>query len=109
MATYEELHGLLTEPELIKKVQMAIVESARMVADGEDTGPSFDQDVAKAAARILWAADVIQNTGAAAEQALPLVLMANKASTVATILAATDSAFQNNVNDMVDALASRFL
>jgi hypothetical protein len=105
MATYEELHTLLTDPDLIKKVEIAVLESARIVGDAEDGSAPFDQAAGAHDNRVRWAGRTITQTGAEARNIYKLVLMQNKASTVVNIRAATDSAIQSNVNSMVDVVA----
>ena len=93
MATYTELYDLRNNSEFRNKVAVAVVVAAEAKLSGT---PS--------AAEAAWAIGVAQNPGSAANAAINLVLAANKGLSTATILGATDSAIQGNVDDVVDGL-----
>ena len=106
MATYEELRGLFQEVSLRNKVEVAVCEAARIIASAEDsTDPPWDQTAGAHDLRIKWAVKAIQSTVSEAERVYKYVLAANKSATVAQIMSASDTAIQDNVNDVVDLLA----
>ena len=100
MATYKELNELFTNALLRDRVEVAIVIAAEAILSVDPIGRE---------AKVQWAADVIMNSGRHGNEALKLVLAANKSATITQITGASDSSIQSNVDDMVDALVLAFL
>ena len=105
MATYTELRDLFGDGDLQKKIQVAVVEAARLVLKSEDTGTPFDQTAGAHDDRLVWAARALSNTTRTAENVWKFVLAENKGATVVQIQDASDTAIQTNVNGAVDGLA----
>lgn len=105
MATYLDLHSLFNESDLIYKVEVAVIEAARIIAQNEDNIAPFDQTAGVHDKRVKWAAQAIASTEQSARQIFKLVLAQNKTATVTQIRNATDATIQTNVNAMVDVLA----
>ena len=96
MATYEELFDLRSNSALKNKITVAVVKKAQALLDGAT--PSI--------AQVTWAKEAINNPIGKAESLMNYVLAANSASDVSTILGATDTAIQNNVDAAVDVIVS---
>ena len=95
MASHAELFGLINNPIVTDHVQMAIAEVAYNI---------ITLVPADTALRLAWAKEAIGNPASLSSSIVPFVLIANKGSSVAQILAAPDSAFITNVNTAVNAL-----
>lgn len=105
MATYQELRDLQRSEVFLDKVEFAIVVAAETIfADGDTTDPPWDQT--NNANRKVWAREGSLNPRGMAEAFAGQVLAANKGVSVATILAASDTAIQNNVNAIIDSYAN---
>ncbi len=99
MATYTELFGLYSNSDLRNRVSVACIVAAETIR-AEDPG------IVNHANRLLWAKQVFEQPGAAAEAMLMAVLAANKALTASQIVNATDAAIQTAVNNEVNVFAT---
>ena len=94
MATYLELSSLSNDSDLRNKVAVALaIEAQAILISASPT-----------AAQASWASRVLRNPLTEARSAINAVLAANSSATVAQIQAATDTAIQSNVSDIVDVL-----
>ena len=93
MATYQELFGLRTNSELQNKIAVAVTVAAQAKLAGTPTS-----------AQAAWAIGVLNNPSGAAAAVINAVLAANKASSAATILAATDATIQSSVDAVIDGI-----
>ena len=98
MATYEELFSLRNNSVLKNRVQTAVIIAAETVMNEIDTTPNH-------ANRLLWAKAVFANPSSEADRMYMAVLAANNSAPVASIIAATDTAIQANVDDHIDLFA----
>lgn len=100
MATYEELHGLMSGSSALRnRVVVAVVVAAEEIR-GEDGG------TANHANRLIWAAGAFARPTAIADELLMAVLAANKDLAVSAIESATDAAIQSAVDAVVDLFAT---
>ena len=104
MASYDELHGLLTNAALLKKTTVAVGVAADLIWNGNDTGSPWDGT--NHANRLVWAARSYEHPKTMAAKLLWAVVIANKDTTVEQITGAGDSAIQANVNAVVDIFAT---
>lgn len=95
MATYEELFDLRINTGLRNKIAVACVKKAESYITG-----STDST------RLQWADNTISGPVSQADKIINYVLAANSNSSVSSILGATDSAIQSNVDTAVDALTA---
>jgi hypothetical protein len=95
VATLLEQHDLYNDGDLIKKVSAALVVWAQGIID----------QVTPDAAELAFAASVMSNPSSEAHRVIKYVIAANKDQDVAVIVAAADTAIQNNVNVAAAALA----
>ena len=98
MATYRELFDAAEDNVLLDRIKVAIIIAADIVLNEVDTTPNHTN-------RVIWARTAFIDPGDQAKPFLYAVLAANKGATIATILAATDNAIQNNVNAAIDIFA----
>lgn len=105
MATYTELFPLLQNSELRNKITVAVGVAAEIIREGNDTADppwaTGNHDN-----RLIWAARAYSNPVAVAREIQWSVIIANRGSSVAQILAAGDGAIQDNVNACVDIFAT---
>ncbi len=97
MATYVELHDLLGSPTLDtvrKRIRVAIAVRAQTIA----------ADQAATAGQKAWAKEALKNVTGHEEAVLRYILAANKAATVAAIIAADDAAVQTQVDAAVNTM-----
>lgn len=107
MATYLELKSLFSDSDMQDKIQTAVAIAAQTILSGDDTSdPPWDQTAGQHDLRVKWANAALNSTSATADQMLKYVLAANNGLSVSAIQSAADSAFQSNVNEAVDGLAS---
>jgi len=92
-----ELHGLATDSDLQDKVAVAVIVAAQAIQT--ETPP------ANHAQRLTWAAAALNDPRREAIRMLWAVLAANKGTSRAQILAATDSVLQAAVDAAVDLFA----
>lgn len=88
MATYLELNSLASDPDLRQKVRVAVLVGAH-----EELAASPGTVEGRK-----WATLVLANPEKSAEQALFIVLAANKGLSAAQIIGASDTALQTAVN-----------
>ena len=93
MATYLELFDLQTNDGLRQKVAVAVAVAAQAQLAGTPTQQ-----------QAIWAKDAVARPLEMAERVVILILAANSSATVAQITAATDTAIQTNVDNIVDGL-----
>ena len=99
MATYLELASIRDEAEyssFYEKLRVATVVKATELLDLPTP----------TAAQVEWALAATRNPSTSADSILWYVIAANKASTTAQIVAATDVAIQTAVDSAVDAIVS---
>ena len=97
MATYTELAAINFDPgwgALLNKIMVAVMVKAATIIDS--ASPSADA--------LAWAKATLTGPKAAANNIAFYVIASNKAASISTILAASDSAVQSNVDDAVDAM-----
>lgn len=109
MATYLELRGLFVHSDLKNKVEVATAVCAYEVLSGGDTAAPYSQVAGAHDKRVRWAGRAIQQSEAAAQDILKLVLAANAALTVTQIQNATDTAIQGGVRGVIDEVSSAFV
>lgn len=95
MATLLEQHDLYNDGDLIKKVTAALVVWAQSIID-QPTPTATD---------LAFAAKIIDSPNSEAHRVIKYVIAANGAQDTATIIGASDTAIQNNVNTAASALA----
>ena len=100
MATYSELYELRSNANLLNRTATACMIAALAVM-------YEDEQTALHAQRVKWAVSVFQSPETWAQTVLRVVLAAVKDSTTAQILAATDTAIQNQVNGSINLFASQ--
>lgn len=113
MATYLELHDILDfevtgATDLYKEVAVACLVTADLISSAGDDGAPFDQTAGAHDKRVIWAEQAYKKSKTIIDQVFSAVIAANAGASQATILQATDTAIQNNVNAVVDTLAFRF-
>lgn len=96
MATYIEMRNLVQDGTMLGKVAIALLIAADAI---RSNGAATTEQRA-------WAGKVLANPAREAERAWPLVLVQNRAFTVAQIQAATDAAIQSAVDGAVALLAA---
>lgn len=97
MATYQELASISEESGFdgfIAKVRVAVVDKAVTILG----------QAVPTAAEVEWAKKAITYPAVVADELVWYVVVANKSVNLATIVAASDSAVQNNVNAAVDKI-----
>lgn len=97
MATYTELFGFYGTPDfddLRNKVKVALIVKAADIV--ELPSPT--------SAQIEWAKSAIASPGILATQVINYVLAVNNQLDISTIIGASDTAIQNNVDSAVDNL-----
>ena len=100
MATYEEIHGLITTESVLKnKITVAVIIAAEVIRN-EDGG------TANHANRLLWATSAFQEPEAISKKMLMAVLAANKSASISEITGAADTAIQANVDSIIDIFAT---
>jgi len=98
MATYDELYDLAEGNALIDRITSAIAIAADKVVNEDPITPNH-------ANRLIWAKQAFQTPKSFAKPFWYAMLAANNSLTPAAILAASDSAIQNNVDAVVDTFA----
>lgn len=98
MATYLELFELKDDSNLQDKVTVAVVKAAHGIAN--DATPPANQ-----AARLAWAATVVENPVAVAQKMLWVLLAGSSELSAAQIAGASDTAIQSAVDGAVDLFA----
>jgi hypothetical protein len=98
MATLSELHSLFGNNDMLVKVESAIVVAAETIRT-EDVGTTNHAN------RLIWAKAAFTNPRQFRDEMWRAMLGANESASIATILAATDSTIQNNVNAAIDIFA----
>ena len=93
MATLQELRTLFTNSDMMEKTESAVIIGANALLSGT---PTTDQQS--------WAAAAFANPNQEAKKAWMSVLASNSGLAIATILAATDTAIQTNVDDAIPTL-----
>lgn len=99
MATYLELAALRTDPDLLKKVQVATAVAADAIINEDPLTTNHDN-------RVKWAARALAYPVQEGGRMLNAVLAANKGFTTAQITGASDAAIQSNVDAAVDVVAT---
>jgi len=99
MATYAELRNLLNDSALLNKVTVAVGVAAETIQN--ESGATANH-----ANRLLWAKDAYSNPTGISRQVFWAVIIANRASTVVQIQAASDTAIQTNVDAVIDIFAT---
>ena len=97
MATYLELAEITNEAgwnDFLNKVRMASAKKAQAVIDSTTPGATV----------LEWAKNTISNKNQAGDALVDYVIASNSGLTISTILSASDSAIQTNVNAAVDAI-----
>ena len=94
MATYQELFDLRNDSSLLNKITTAIAIKCQAIIDDE----------AATAGQKVWARESIQKPEILKTAIIWSVLIANKEVSVTNIKNATDSAYQNNVNNAINSL-----
>lgn len=110
MATYAELHAILTDnvagaQALREKVGVACLIAASTIINGGDTASPWDQTAGAHDKRVKWVKLLLSSYGETTRQIFGIVIASNASATQAAILAATDAAIQSSVNSSVDELA----
>ncbi len=95
MATYDELFELSDYQPLVQKVVEACVIAAVAIKD----------EATPVSSRIAWANSVLSNPRQVGGRVIWAVLALNAGAPVTNIKGASDSAIQDNVDDLVDLLA----
>ena len=98
MATYTEIRNIFSNTDMRNKTTVACIVAAEAIRN-EAVGTENHAN------RLLWAKAAFSNPTAVADKMLMAMLAANKDASAATILGATDTAIQNNVNAAVDLFA----
>lgn len=93
MATLLELRALFGDSDLMNKTESAVIIGANTLLGGT---PTADEQK--------WAAGAFASPNAEAKKAWMAVLASNSTLTVATIQAASDTAIQGNVDDVIPTL-----
>lgn len=111
MATYAQLYqiiGIEVEGslDLKRKVGIAGLIAANLVASGADSGAPFSQVAGAHTQRVKWAELVYQGSDVVFSQLFRAVIAANSGATQAQILTASDATIQSSVNAIVDTLAA---
>lgn len=111
MATYAQLYQVIGgevegATDLRRKVAIAALISANLIATGADSGAPFSQDAGKHDLRVLWAEQAFQGQESFFSQVFRSVVAANSSATQAQILTASDATIQSSVNAVVDTLAA---
>lgn len=96
MASYQELHELSHNGNLLDKIEIAI----GIAAYGIIGGAASNQ-----ASLNKWAESALSNPRTMANRFLPGILAANKDATPQQILDATDMQMQTNVDSLIDLFA----
>ena len=99
MAIYTELYSLMDNSALRNKVAVAVGVAAEMIAAESVDTPNH-------ANRLIWAERAYSQPIQVAGECLWAVIIANRAAEVAAILAASDTAIQSNVDNVVDMFAT---
>jgi len=94
MSTYTEIYDLKTDSVLRNKIAVAAVIKAQKFIDGAT--PTADE--------LNWANNTLRSPVGEADKLINYLLAANNTSTKTTIIGATDSSIQTNVDKAVDAL-----
>jgi len=95
MATYLELHQLISDNNLRNRISTAVVVSAT----------AYLTNGASTAAQKKWALSVMQDPIGWGQKAMAAALAINKASTTSQITSATDSALQTAIDSVAAAFA----
>lgn len=93
MATYTELYAMSSADTLRDRIAVAITIKAHAIAGATPT-----------ATQIEWVNAALATPQSKVSAMLAYVLAANKTAAVVTILAASDSTLQTNIDAAVDAL-----
>lgn len=94
MATYLELHELISNSDLQDKITVAAMKKAQFLLDGPT--PTANE--------VAWASSTIENPVGKSKKLIHYVLAANSSISVSQIKDADDVAIQTNVDSAVDAL-----
>jgi uncharacterized protein (DUF2132 family) len=98
MATYLELRQLYGHGELLNRIEVACIVAAESIRTESDATTNH-------ANRLKWARATFAATRQAAEKMLMALLAANKALTVAQLIAVADAALQTAVDNAVNIFA----
>lgn len=98
MATLTELATLESDPDLSKKIEVALWIAAEAIQQEDD-------QTANHANRLKWAKKVLGDSDGSKQEFLRYLLAANADQSLGTITGAADSAIQNAVNAAVDIFA----
>ena len=111
MATYAQLYQVIGNEvegslDLKRKVGVAGLIAANLIASGADSGAPFSQSAGAHDQRVKWAELVYQGSDVVFSQLFRAVIAANASATQAQILTASDATIQSSVNAIVDTLAA---
>lgn len=95
MATYAELFDLRQNSVILNKITSAVAVKAKSVIDGAGT-----------AGQKAWAREAIKTPRETARDLIWFVLVANKGSSKTQIIAAGDTAVQNNTDTAIEDVIS---
>ncbi len=95
MATYAELRQLFGDTSLLARIEVALIIAANNLISG--TPSTVESE---------WASKCFSNPFDEAKKCLMAVLAENNALTIAQITAASDTAIQSAVNDVVPVLVA---
>jgi hypothetical protein len=98
MATLSEIRGVFGDAVLRGRVGTALIIAVQAVLDGTPTADDMR-----------YAAHVFSNPEAEAAKAVMSVLAKNHTATISQILAASDSAIQTNVDDVIAVLSAAWV
>ena len=104
MATYLELSDLFSNDTLKRKVKVAMMVAADLVRSEEDTVLAGFSDT-NHTNRLKLAKRWFRPDGAYVDIIIHSVLAANRTVAASSIIAASDSAVQTNVNSVMDIFA----
>lgn len=94
MASYHEIHDIRNDPDVVKKVHVAVADVA---VDILSESPTIQ-------ARQDWAITAIKDPGSVAPEITHYVLIANKGATPTQIKNAADAAYKTNVANAVNEI-----
>ena len=115
MATYGELHDILTDnvagaQALRQEVGIACLVAATTIIGGNDTAsPPWSQEAGAHDKRIKWVKLLLTQYDDTNRQVFALVIADNATAPQSGILTATDAVIQSSVNKVIDALAADLL
>ncbi len=114
MATYAELHAILTDniagaQTLREKVFVAGLVAAETIVSVADTVAPWDQTAGAHDQRLKWVDRFLGSPDAVTRELFGIVVAANAGVSQAGILGASDTAIQTNVNESIDSLAANLV